>query len=102
MDNDIRIKLEAIDEKLDKLIRMGSFESSFKSTKLMKPRDIAGLYGVPANSVYSYNRWLLPNFGAVDRSRFGSDMQWSFDEVMRWNSRGIEERKAELRSKRPE
>lgn len=73
-------------------------ESLGDDTKLMTVTDVAAYYGKPRSSMYANNRWLLPNYGFAEDG-CTSVNEWTRAEVFAWNSKPVETRKAELKTR---
>ncbi len=89
----IEERIDVLEKKIDEVLRyldilLGSTEDM---TTLMSAQDIAAMFDVPAGSIYTYNRYLLPKCGVTIQQH--SKTRWTKKEVLEWNSIPVEERK---------
>ena len=89
----IEDKIDALEKKVDLLLSLVGGDSV-----IMTVTDIAAFYGKHRASLYTNNRWLLPNFGVAEDG-FTPVSSWPRKIVMEWNVRDIEERKNELKGR---
>lgn len=89
----IEDRIDLLEKKLDLILSIVGGDST-----IMTITDIATFYGKKRASLYTNNRWMLPNFG-MSEDGCSQVSSWPRKIVMDWNTRDIEERKKELKGR---
>ena len=93
---DLVISLTA---KVDALSRQVELLSGCNPELTVKlgPHQIEEMYGLAGNSIYTYNRSYLPDYGYKEGPNGKLIKRWTRKEVLEWNLRPLNEREEELR-----
>lgn len=83
-------RLSMLERKADEIldIMRATQQAEIANTKLVGVSDIARMLGVTRTTLYTSQRYRLPNFG---RKMPGEEMRWTLGEVIEWNKQPIDD-----------